>query len=136
MSTPRTFTFRRRHRLAHANQFQAVYGGRVRKARGPLTIFALPNGLEHARLGLSIGRRCGPAVVRNAIKRRMREAFRSVIPKLPTSTAGGYDLAITAVAHEPRHPDEYAAIIEACAAELHREWSKRLDRRAREDGPA
>lgn len=34
---------------------------------------ALPNGLDYSRYGFSVGRRVGGAVVRNRVKRRMRE---------------------------------------------------------------
>jgi ribonuclease P protein component len=113
--------FRRRHRLAHARQFQSVFGARVRRGRGPVTVFALPNGLEHARLGLSIGRRCGPAVVRNALKRRLREAFRLSQQELPA----GLDFVVTCMPHEPRKPEEYRVILVACCQWLGKEWARR-----------
>lgn len=128
-----SLTFRRRHRLAHARQFQAIYAAKARKARGPITVFAVPNNLPHPRLGLSIGRRCGPAVTRNLIKRRLREAFRLRQHDLPRldDNAGAYDYAITAIAHDPLTVDEYSSALAACAADLHREWTKRA-RKAKE----
>ena len=116
--------FRPRHRLSHAREFQAIFGAKVRKSRGPLTIFAVPNGLPHCRLGLSIGRRCGSAVVRNALKRRLREAFRQVQHELPP----GLDLVVTAQGHEIREPAWYAETIVQCAVDLARVWSKRTER--------
>lgn len=124
----KSLTFRRRHRLSHALQFQAVYGARVRKARGPITVFALPNDRPEPRLGLSIGVRCGGAVIRNAIKRRLREAFRLSQHSLPRAAATpptAYDYAVTAVKHDLLSVDEYAALLMFCADQLHREWTKR-----------
>lgn len=89
--------FRKRQRLSRDRDYRAVFDANLRTTRGPITIYARPNGLDHARLGLSIGRRAGPAVTRVAIKRRLREAFRHLQHTLPP----GYDLIVTARAHKP-----------------------------------
>ncbi len=47
-----------------------------------------PNGLASARLGLTVTKKLGPAVVRNRIKRRLREAARLVFPE---NAAPGFD---------------------------------------------
>lgn len=73
---PRPLTFRERHRLTHAREFEAVYAAKCRKQRGSIILFTRPNALPNPRLGLSISSRVGSAVVRNRFKRLIREAFR------------------------------------------------------------
>ena len=63
------------------------HGQRVGDSR--LQIWALPNQLDYARLGLVVGRRHGNAVRRNRIKRVLREAFRLSRDRLPS----GLDVA-------------------------------------------
>jgi ribonuclease P protein component len=127
--------YRRRHRLTHERQFDAVYAAKCRKTAGPLTIFALPNGLAHARLGLSVGRKIGGAVVRNTVKRRLREAFRLNQAALATDDFG-LDYVINVRTHTPLTRDEYAAHLLTCADALQREWMKRGRRMVgREESP-
>jgi ribonuclease P protein component len=83
------FGFPKSHRLRSPAEFDAVYNHKLSRADGTLVIYFKPNGLPHARLGLSVSRKCGPAVVRNRLKRLYREAFRRLGPELPP-----YDLVL------------------------------------------
>ena len=68
----------RRHRLSRSRDFDAVYrhGRSVSTRFLVLYWFAREDGGE-ARLGLAVPKAVGPAVVRNKMKRRLREAFRA-----------------------------------------------------------
>jgi ribonuclease P protein component len=84
MATPERFP--RRARLLRPDDFARVYGQRRSAARGPLVLYAAARegGEPGARLGISVSRRIGNAVIRNAWKRRLREAFRRVSADLAT----------------------------------------------------
>ena len=55
-----------------------------------LVLVALPNGLVMSRFGFTVGKRVGSAVVRNRIKRRLREVTRR------SEVARGWDLVVIA----------------------------------------
>ncbi len=113
--------FRKRHRLSKNEDYRAVFDAKCRKSRGALTVFARPNDLGHARLGLSVSRKVGSAVRRAYIKRRLREAFRL----MSEETRGGYDFVVTVRKHPPEKLDAYCGWLGGCIAALDREWNKR-----------
>ncbi len=57
-----------------------------------LVLAILPNNLEHNRYGFVVGKRVGKAVVRNRVRRWLREAVRTLEPHLRS----GYDVVIIA----------------------------------------
>lgn len=71
-------------RLRRQSEFDRVYGGDVFAADNILVIKGVKNGLSVSRLGLSVSRKVGNAVVRNRWKRRIREAFRKHQSALPS----------------------------------------------------
>lgn len=115
-------------RLRHALEFQRVRSGKLRKSRGPLLASASPNGLGHPRMGLAVGKRVGNAVVRNGMKRRLREAFRVVRADL-VAEGVSLDLVLGVRPHEPLTAPEYQQLVLDAARALAREQAKR-DRKA------
>ena len=90
--TPGDRRFPKQARLLSPAEFDRVYRHRRSAADGPLVMYACPAaadaddpppGPAPARLGLSVSRRVGNAVVRNRWKRRLREAFRAVRGAMP-----------------------------------------------------
>jgi ribonuclease P protein component len=118
---PGRFSFPRSHRLSLRADFDAVYEAKVRESRGPLTIYARPNGLAHNRIGISTSRKVGIAARRNRIRRLLRESFRQLQHELP----GGYDLLAIVRTHEPLELAEYFKLLSAIVAKLHERWSAR-----------
>jgi ribonuclease P protein component len=99
-----------------------VYGAKVSRAAGPLVVHAAPNVLGFCRLGLSVGKRAGGAVQRNAFKRRIREAFRLVQHELPAGEGEGLDLVVSVRAHEPREAGEYQKALLELVGKVAGDW--------------
>ena len=69
--------FPRQRRVRRRAEFLAAYES-GRKIHGKfVTLFVRPNDATACRLGVSVTRKQGPATVRNAAKRRLREIFRT-----------------------------------------------------------
>ena len=72
----------RRHRLTGSRRFSQIHRDGSSAANRFLVIRYLPNGLDHSRFGFLTGKRIGNAVVRNKVKRRLREAVRTTRVKV------------------------------------------------------
>ncbi len=75
--------FGKRARLTLHGEFIAVQQRGRRVHAGAYLVVAAENGLGRARLGVSVSKRIGNAVVRNRVKRWVREAFRRAAADLP-----------------------------------------------------
>ena len=63
-------------RLTKTEQYESVYNKGSSWVSDLVVMKALPNGLNFCRYGLSISRHVGKAVVRNRVKRLLREILR------------------------------------------------------------
>ena len=86
---------RRRGRLSRSGDFDRVYREGRSHSNRFLVLYAFPRGEDgpaEVRLGVSVSRKVGGAVERNAVKRALREAFWSLAEGLPP----GHDFVIVA----------------------------------------
>ena len=88
--------------LTGNTQFKLVYNKGRSWASREIVIKALPNGLDLTRYGLTVSRRVGKAVVRNKIKRRLREILKQM--NLPP----GWDIVI--IARNPAAGADYSTL--------------------------
>ncbi len=68
-----------RGRLTRSAEFDAVYRRGRSAASRHLVAYAFPTELQEARLGIAVSRKVGGAVVRNKLKRQLREAFAAMV---------------------------------------------------------
>ncbi|HET9964344.1 MAG TPA: ribonuclease P protein component [Rubrobacter sp.] len=101
-------------RLTDSPEFERVYRQGTAYRGRLFSVHAFPNEHGTPRLGLSISRKVGNAVTRNAVRRRLREVFYSCISEL----SGNLDLVVSA----------RPAAAEATFEELQEEFSKSLGR--------
>lgn len=121
-------SFGRDRRLRTGPEFQAVFQVRTSVADGLLIVYGLENENGVSRLGLSVSRKVGGAVVRNRWKRVLREAFRLNAPQLPV----GLDFVIVPRAVPPPTMPEAAASLRRLAGDLLRRLASRRSSGRRE----
>ena len=80
----------REGRLRRRADFAAVYQRGRAWSNELLALRVLPSRLPRSRFGYAVGKRVGNAVIRNRVKRRLREAVRSLRP------TAGWDVVIVA----------------------------------------
>ena len=114
-------TFRGRHRIGHARDFQRIFSARCSAGDGRLVVYVAANGWDHSRLGLSVSKRVGNAVARNRIKRLIREAFRLDQHELPS----GYDLVCVAKRTEAPTLEGYRSSLRKLTGGAVRRWRSR-----------
>ena len=68
--------FKRQEHILKRADFERAYTSGSRIHSRFMTVFVMPNGGSHARLGVAATRKMGPAVDRNRAKRLAREIFR------------------------------------------------------------
>jgi ribonuclease P protein component len=83
----------------------------------PLLVLSVqPNDLEYSRFGFAVGRRIGKAVIRNRIKRRMRESVRTRLQN--REIAAGWDVVF--IARRPIREASFHQVDEAIGLVLRR----------------
>ncbi len=85
--------FLERHpRLTKNFEYIKVYQAGRRWSSPFFTVYIKENGLDTTRLGVSVSKRIGNSVVRNRIKRRLKEVFKKNTKKIKK----GFDVVISA----------------------------------------
>jgi len=80
----------RGHRLTRSDDYARVRRDGRSRAHPLLILAAAPNGGETTRVGLTVGKKIGPAVTRNRVKRVLREAARARLARMRP----GYDIVL------------------------------------------
>jgi ribonuclease P protein component len=94
----------RKYRLRRNQDFQQVRRTGKFYASSLMTLAFIRNKLDHSRFGFVVSKRLGPAVQRNKIKRRVREATRLRIQHIKP----GFDLVL--IARPPISQSSFAEI--------------------------
>lgn len=118
---PASFRFPKTLHLRREADFERVYARKCKAADGVLLLFADRNDLGLTRIGLSVSRKHGGAVIRNRLKRLLREAFRLTQHELPS----GLDLIAIPLDKSKAELDGYRKSLHGLAQRLARRLTLR-----------
>lgn len=116
--------FRSAQRLRTSSEIARVFAEKHTAASDTLVVHLSDNGLAWSRLGVITSRRVGNAVRRNAVRRRIREAFRKNKDTLPK----GFDIICVARPGAGDVPGDLADSFLALAARAARRAERRRHR--------
>ena len=93
--------FARHYRLGGREAFDKVFQSGARSSNPYFSLYACHNALPHPRLGIAVSRKVSRrAVVRNRIKRQIRESFRQQQAQI-----AGLDVVVVGKPSNPDRPD-------------------------------
>jgi len=98
--TLKRHSFPKSRRLKSNRQFKRVLTNGLRVSDGLFTLYMADNDCGHPRLGISVGKSYGGAVVRNRLKRMLREVFRQSVDAIPS----GFDYVLIASTQSSQKP--------------------------------
>jgi len=73
-------------------QFKKLYRSGLSTVTPSVVLYAKENGRSDNRVGITVSKKIGKAVVRNRAKRRLREVYRTNLPNIKS----GYDFVLVA----------------------------------------
>jgi ribonuclease P protein component len=122
------YRFQKHQHILRGADFERAFREGSRARSDLLLVCVRENGLEHSRLGLSVGKKIWKSAVRrNHVRRVLREAFRLEQHELPS----GLDIVL--VPGRPRLVPELGATREelvAMARKAHRRYLEKRERPA------
>ncbi|WAA12296.1 ribonuclease P protein component [Fervidibacillus halotolerans] len=92
---------KKKYRIKKNEEFQRIFKKGKSAANRQFIIYRLENERDHFRIGLSVSKKIGNAVVRNRIKRYIRQVFHELEQEIRPS----YDLII--IARKPAKDMDY-----------------------------
>lgn len=103
---------KKQERLKKKYEFKKVYKLGNSYADRYLVMYLLPSNQEYNRLGVSVSKKVGKSVIRNRVKRLIKEAFRKNTDKLDK----GFDIVIIARARSIKacYDDIKKSILKLC----------------------
>lgn len=70
------------NRLTKRKEFSYIYKNAKSVSNKNIVLFYIPTKLKNPKIGISVSKKVGKAILRNKIKRQLREIIRKLLPSL------------------------------------------------------